>query len=209
MRFLGNGPPAEIRELSLLVVASPRSGTRYLKALLRAAGLDAGHECVRTHRDAVVSSYYAVDDYCYHGLHGYREPRSAFRFGRVWYQIRHPLDTIGSLHTRMAVAWWRWQEKHTGITPADPDAAARFWLVWHEKCAEQADRIYRLEDIEMQWPSLMANLGREAPFPEGVPRLGKTRSSRRMRWDEFASPWVAEAVRKQMAEYGYEEEDPR
>lgn len=190
-------------------MAAPRSGTRYLASLLRAAGFDAGHE--RFGREGCVSSYMAVYDDAYHGRHGrLGEQKHQGMAGEVWHLLRHPLDTIGSIAGGMWRGWWLWQERHTGLAGIDqPELAARFWLAWQQKIEADPEVRWRLrvEDVERDWHLIQARLDIGRPPPEAFnPAIGHSSRSRRISLAELPGP-VAEQVSKRAAEYGYSLED--
>lgn len=138
--------------MRFVVTATPGSGTRYLTEVLKAAGVDAGHERALHHgtaeggfqllqcrHDAEVSWYAAP------WLH-------LFAFPTI-HLVRAPLDTISTL-TRMR----KWSERphHQGTFrrfaadafdyPPGPQRMARFWLDWNTY-AERADHRWRLDEL--------------------------------------------------------------
>lgn len=191
--------------MRVLVVAAPRSGTRAFAALLRGMGLDTGHE--RLGPDACVSSYFAVDADRYHGPHERRqERRGNVVADQVWHLVRHPLDTIGSIASRMSPRWWRWQEPHTGVSPeiSEPERAARFWVRWMEKI--EADpavswRI-RIEDANDLREEIARRLRADRIGDAVSTDIGDTRGAKRAELFHVELTTAAQ-IEKRAAEYGY------
>lgn len=197
----------------LLVTGCPRSGTRYVaKHLCRSAGLNIGHEGVAD--DGLVCSFFAVDDYYYGGAHakalkgGVRPRRGAITFDHVWHLVRHPLLFVESLLTGpLGIAWWHWQEKHTGVSfDMDPtERAAKFWLRWNEIVEPQAKWRFRIEDFDQLWPNVTARLGLPpCEMTDSVAeRLGQQTTRRvSVAWEDLGD--LQEPVRLKAQEYGYE-----
>lgn len=134
------------------VIGTGRSGTGYMAALLKNAGLDTGHEsywhAIPTQRRAsqldVDSSWLALPHIEAGRWHG-----------RVLHVVRHPLDTIRSL---MANGFFSAHESST-LYPMyarahattvygryDLAAAVEFWCEWNNRCAAVADATIRVED---------------------------------------------------------------
>lgn len=149
----------------LLVLGSPRSGSRTLTRMLQKSGVEVAHEMVA--KDGTVSSYFAVDDYWYQGPHssrGRQQRPSAYAFEETWHLWRDPRHTLASMVQKpLSRAWWAWQERHTGI-PWDGECllhqSACFWIDWQELCLEQATTTFQIEHAEELWPKL---LGKPCP----------------------------------------------
>jgi len=150
------------------VIGTGRSGTGYMAAVLKAAGLDAGHESYwHAHRGPRGSeldidvSWLALPDI------------EAGRWsGPVLHVVRHPVDTVRSfLGTRffaeseMDNAYSAFARVHARTVAGvfDMAAAVEFWCEWNARCAAVADATIRLEDTMFA--------GSVDPFPLAVERV--------------------------------------
>lgn len=199
----------------ILVTGMPRSGTRYIRAVLQNCGLNVGHETMRLdgsrHADGLVSCFYAWDDYWYPGHPPYR---SRFTFDQVWHQLRDPREVLPSLLAALRGRrglFWRWQERHTGI-PGDGEPglirAAKVWIVWTRHVeATCPDRTYRLEDVPEVWPELAERLGIPGtPLPEVSIEKYHNKDSAPVSWEEIEAldRKVSDELRQVAASVGYE-----
>lgn len=154
-----------------------------------------------------MSSYYTVDDYWYQGPHG-QDRRSHYTWENVWHLVRHPLKTINSIANEMPVAWWHWQQVHTGISLDEPKLvrSMKFWCDWSERSDAQAQRRIRLEDIDAEWPSLCGALGIEAKDLSEVHAHKRPQPLEPIGWENLRSESVSgyDAVRKLAEKFGYE-----
>ena len=190
----------------LLVIGAPHSGTRYMARVLRAAGVQVGHE--RVGREGSVSSYFVADDYWYGGKEHMGGRLRDFAFDHVWHQVRHPLAAISSIANLCPVSWWHWQEKHTGVSydlpPIERGTAA--WLAFNELAERQKPELsFTIEHMEHSWPILATRLGIEGtPLPD-VP-YADTRSTHpklKVTWEALGS--YESRVRDLARHYGYGE----
>lgn len=169
----------------ILVMASPRSGTRSVAELLRGSGLRVGHE--KMLRDGTVSSLFAVDDFLYPGAHAHDRP-SKHRFDEVVQLVRHPLLCIASLASMNRPHFWHWTQVHTKRSyEADGPLlyAAHFWAIWNEKIrAQMPQSVWKLELLK------------------AAPHVGKSEHGS-IGWRDLGT--AEEAVRKEALHYGYED----
>jgi hypothetical protein len=188
----------------LLVVACGRSGTRYASKVLRAAGMDVGHE-----RD---------------GVHGRGDWRMAHAsagelasYGVVLHQARHPLRVVESFHSASKVSWGV-------ILGADPRIASpsllsrcvRYWVLWNEAAEALAEWTYRVEDMEEVVQRIALECGVEVDLSGfgDVPVTDHTRRGSRkhghkipsLGMDEVrgADPGMAERLEEMASRYGYD-----
>ena len=209
----------------LLVLAMPKSATRFLTMLLRNAQVKVGHEHIKRH--GTVGCFFAVEDCWYPGKHwsddhGHedesRQRRSDYEFEHVWHMTRDPRKVIPSLAFRsFPGSMWCWQERHTGISSGlFPKSlrAMKFWLAWNSLIEQNEDVAlrFRVEDIDAQWPGMCDRLGIECkPIPDALPRdygtSGETGPSAPvpLGFDEMEAIDLETAKRvREMAErYGY------
>ena len=182
-----------------LITGCGRSGTSYTAKVLRAAGMDVGHERKGIH--GTVSSLWAVESERYPYFHAQKRPE----FDVVLHQVREPLATIGSLTTALKSSW-RWNAQHIEL---DMDwsalrIAAEYWLQWNALCEDQAVMTYRVECIRTAWPDIGWTCGVLAQFPAGVPENVNRRTHRAVTWKEIyeETPHAA-SIQKMALRYGY------
>lgn len=204
--FPAKPPWAESR--LVLVVGAPRSATRTFSRRLHKSGVRADHE--RVGRGGSVSSYFAVDDYWYQGPHG-QDRRRNYTFTHVWHLVRDPLKTINSLAAGMPVAWWHWQEKHSGVSADEPRlrGAMRFWLRWNQICEPQTDFRVRFEESDSRWGELCERLG---VAPVTLPEIHAHQRAvplAPLSWDALKSEDapLTDAIREMAVRYGYKEHE--
>lgn len=207
-------------EAKVLVMGTMRAGTKYMSRVLRAAGLDVGHEY--SGKDGTVSNYFAVDDDLYptypklspagRKMHT-GERRRDFDYAVRFHQIRHPLKVVPSAVKIISKNDWRWISRHVPIHPSLPPyiRAMEYWMRWNRLCAEQkADFTYHVEDIESVWPEIagLLNLG-NAPLPDINKTTNRShgfRSAEVVTWEDLErkDALVTKRLRKAAAEFGYE-----
>jgi hypothetical protein len=150
------------------VIGTGRSGTGYMAAVLKAAGLDAGHELYWHAHRGVRHSELDVD-VSWLALPDIESGRWA---GPVLHVVRHPVDTVRSLlgtrlfaESEMDNPYSSYARVHarTVADRFDLAAAVEFWCEWNARCAAVADATIRLEDAE--WT------GSADPFPLAVERV--------------------------------------
>ena len=186
--------------MMFLITGCGRSGTLYAATVLRAAGLDVGHEAAG--KDGAVSSHWAVDDVLYPTYHQ-QGPRP--QFDVILHQVREPLATIASLTTSRADSWL-WNVRHVSIELlwSTLRIAADYWLQWNRIAEEQAILTYRVENMAGAWPRICEALSLDAQFPEGISTSINSRQHQQVSWQNIheITPRYGEIV--QMARrYGY------
>lgn len=209
----------------LLVLATPKSATRFLTKLMRNAHVKVGHEHIKRH--GTVGCFFAVEDVWYPGKHWNddggvedesRQRRSDYEFEHVWHMTRDPRKVIPSLAFRhFPGTMWCWQERHTGISCGIYPKMLRsmlFYVAWNELIErnERIDHRFRIEDIDDEWPGLCSRLDIECkPVPEALPRnYGTTETGPNapvpLNYEEMEAIDLEAAKRvREMAErYGYD-----
>lgn len=208
----------------LLVVGTGRCGTRYASHVLRAAGVECGHEQVYTFRVAL----------------GIRQPRWAtFTADSSWLAVpplpvaeartlllvRHPLDVV---HSMLALGWFADDQRkdvarviyrHRPQIRAEatrPDKALAMWVHWNTCALPYAHAVVRFEDMVRDPAALLAPAGVTArPSREAVAQIAadpeKTNAKTvkkvptpRPEWGGFR-PGLAQAALRVAAMFGYQE----
>lgn len=209
-RVLRGPGVSPVREL--LVVACPRSGTRYFTRALRRLGMGVRHEGMSVHGS--VSPFLAFEDFWYPGSHGGR--RSHYQFERTWHLVRHPLRTIASLATPGSLSgeFLHWQEKHTKI-PGDLEPAllraALLWVAWVEACGALATWTVPIERLPELWPEILDRLSRSTERDILGPLrkdIGRKAVPRPIGWSDLDAldPSLGSRVRDLAHKFGYEED---
>lgn len=182
-----------------LVTGTGRSGSLYTARVLRAAGLDVGHE--EAGKDGAVSSLWLHDVEWYPGYHSQNRPS----FDYVLLQTRHPLDCIGSLTTTSRESW-RWIDAHTPLGEIEFDSLidkCAAWWVWQNMQARRVCRYsWRVETIEEHWGVLQSLLGFEAEFPSEIPKDVNSRPHVDVDLFSLSEEWVL-SVLAWSTLYGY------
>jgi hypothetical protein len=138
--------------MKVVIIGCPRSGFRYIARVFQEVGLKVEHE-----------------RWMKNGIADWRmTPEEMPPDVLVLHQLRHPLDTIGSMQTIAAESWellgkhTSAREKHDLIT-----RGMRAWLEWNKLAELKAHYSYCIEDIDAQWPVIanMVGLG-DCPLPD-------------------------------------------
>lgn len=184
-----------------LITGCGRSGTKYMARVLRAAGLDVGHETLGA--DGVVSSIWAVEDEYYPAYH-HQGPRPEFDV--VLHQVREPLATIGSLTTALPGSW-KWNARHVPIVVEEHsvlDMAIMYWYWWNHLCQMVSDYRYRIENLEQEWYTLQQLIGFTGELDRSIPKTVNSRRHRIVTWDDVKRAQPHLPVKNLAARYGYE-----
>lgn len=137
------------------VVGTGRSGTGYVAALLKASGVNCGHE-----------GWFRPDGDRTGGLHGdaswcaLPDIEAGAWKGPVAMVARHPVPTVRSLvgtellhAARAGEPYPAFAREHCpeigGLEPLE--AAVEWWVAWNERCAAVADVKLRVEDLRHPW----------------------------------------------------------
>lgn len=200
------------RERRVLVLGTPRGGTKYMAAVLRAAGLDVGHE--ETGTEGTVTHYFVIDTDDY-SLAGRRpqgdhpdERRSDFDFRFVLHQTRHPLPAIASIRDNMGARYFRWVARHTHLNADWPPLyrAAWLWLHWHVRIdAQSPDLTFAVEHLADEWEDVCDQIGLFIDFPRHVEYSTSRSRNHPLGWSELddMDPVLSGRIREKAMDYGY------
>lgn len=207
----------------LLVVGTGRCGTRYASHVLRAAGVECGHEQVYTFRVALGirrvawASFTAESSWLAVPL----LPVKA----RTILLVRHPLDVV---HSMLALAWFADDQRkdvakviyrHRPQIRAEAtraDKALAMWVHWNTCALPYAYDVVRFEDMTRDPAALLAPAGvtgrpTAAALAEiqADPRRVNTKDDKktptqRPAWDDFR-PELARAALRTASMFGYGE----
>lgn len=218
----------------LLITGCGRSGTLYTANLWQALGLDIRHERPIPPNgvmgaDGVASWFMAADD---------PQPPSGpsvlnYQFDVVIHQVRHPLQVIASMaqfilrHGKHAPGYI---ERHIPETKLDPGErkyldvkrqlilkASRYWYHWNLLAEAKANRIVKIEDLDLELPNLCDLVG--VPYqPDVLEGISKEINARHyhvpdepwvVEWSDIKKldPKIYENVKDLAIKYGYEEQD--
>lgn len=135
------------REPGILVTGSGRSGTGYLAEILNRCGLRAGHE-----------AWWGLNtDGPEHGLDVDVSWLGCFDIGytgRVFAQVRHPVDCIPSIYaSEHSFPWLLVRAQNVHLTGDWAVDACRIWLDYTRHAVERAEAWWMVEDIN---PDLLA-----------------------------------------------------
>jgi len=171
------------RKPRFVVIAVPRSGTRYFAELCRANGVICAHEGYFTKHGPMLRNpdrrFDAVGDVSW-----LAPPFLPMEGMVVVHQVRHPMKVIRSIyemglfdpareHTRapfvaMARRYFRFSE--------DPlHSALRFYIEWNERCEQITEKRYKIEEISNEIEHISKWLGNNLRFIDDV---SKTTNSR-------------------------------
>ena len=179
-----------------LIIACPRSGTKWIAAVLRGLGLDVQHESMAG-ADGAVGWRYAAPDKLWSAWHGGQSSR---RYDVVWHQVRHPLDTISSCMTNLSAHAWRWAGKVTRLARKPLiGKAMSFWRQWTLLCQQRADWTYRVEDVRDGTPTW--TLG-DIPVP-GAGHCANASQHAPLSWEDVEGLHWYKLIRPLATRYGY------
>lgn len=156
-----------------VVIGSGRSGTGFMAAVLKAAGLDAAHEGYWHAHGGPHASQLDVDcswlalPAIEHGTYG---SNTAPWTGPTIHVVRHPVDTVRSLlgtglfnidmdgNPYAMHAWMHARSAGMLVGHHPLHAAVEFWCEWNARCRAVADATLRLEDAgSIVWASVVAD----------------------------------------------------
>ena len=215
----------------ILIVAHPRSGTKYAVKVCRILGLTIGHETIRVDGGsgwmfaAPSSPSWEENKILFH--RGSRPPISEFR--AVWHLVRNPLDVIPSCVTNSITDHSLRAMYHPGLRGMmrgainDLAAAAASWVAWNEVCEERllearkAGKMARRIQVEDEfWPQeLVVTLGLDwdEQIRERIKMVSRTTNRRLLTvpltWEKIAEMRPAsiwDRVTKMAERYRYKEQ---
>lgn len=173
---------------SLLLLGTGRCGTMFSTKALQVAGLPVLHEKVGP--GGTVSHYFLVDSDWYpmapwqekQGKKHVGERRSDFVFDTVLHIVRDPRKAIPSMTKIFGSVTWKFYEEN-GVLPLDEDGksirdpllrAMWYWYNYNLMAEPQASLTFQLERYQEAWPSIMAEIGIDAPYPAHLRPMNKT-----------------------------------
>lgn len=127
----------------LVIVGTGRSGSGYISAVLRAAGMSCGHEEWWNPLGEQHHGLWADSSWCAVGnLDGYE--------GYIGHQVRHPLKVVASLITAPDHGpYIACREAVMGPLPEDPlERAVATYVRWNEACEKLTEDRWRVEDVD-------------------------------------------------------------
>ena len=171
--------------MKLLILATPRSGTRYIVNVLAQAGVRIGHEVMGPSGTVDWKQLWRVAQWDY---------------DRIWHQVRHPLQVISSM-VAWTPGWVAGHSEHYG-TEDLVETACAYWTQFVEVADEFAHLSYCIEDLELEWPELLQDLA--LPFMPivGGQRRHESRPYDTLLWSELGV-WE-DQVRQLAKEFGYD-----
>lgn len=124
----------------LIITGCGRSGTHYTTKVLRSLGLDIYTE--RLGKDGVADWKLAIEPYrdFYDG--------EIIEEAVIIHQVRHPLDTIASLHTFANISW-AFIQCFIPMSGKEPVLlkAMKYWYYWNLIAQRKSQFTYRVEDL--------------------------------------------------------------
>lgn len=215
--------PMSVHRRLLCVTGSGRSGTQYIHRCLRKIGLRLPLQHERMGADGIVSWYFGGPG-PYPPVEAARNPgwptfarseqRQDFAFDHLWHQIRHPLKVIPSMakiHPPSVFEYASRTFDEDLVSGSKLRRCARLWLLWNTQLLtdDAVTYRYRIEEIDREWPILMAKLGRNDPLPPVTKTANRShgfRRAERLVWEELmdVEPLVAAHVRMLTTALGYD-----
>ncbi len=184
------------------IFATVRSGTTYIRKILKDCHVAVGH--MNLGPEGVV-------------LYDFPKTLNQARFDHAWHQTRDPLKTIASI-AASAQMFWREQTRHLpGIDPhVDPVGplppryvnAMLYWLWWTERCERATTWRYKVEDVSagsQAWCAIVARLDLGDVIFPNVPTDTNTKPHPPATWDALAAadPLTAAQIKAKSDRYGY------
>lgn len=210
--------------MKIRVLACGRAGTLYTTEVLKAAGLDVGHEY--TGENGTVSSLaYGSPPYplfeweppigrCAHQ----GEDITQIPWDVTIHQVRHPLKTIESAFIVIPKVSWLYYERVIGISHRLPKLyrCMLYWFRWNVLCESISKFTYQLEKIEQNWMRICEEAKISAPFPAQISRTTNHKKRNQIPfadkkfkitgWEQLSDidPVLTERIRELAKKYGYE-----
>jgi hypothetical protein len=194
---------------ALLITGSERSGTLFTATVLRAAGIDAGHERaanVHGYRQLKNGEVEVAWEAAYLGLKAY-----------TVHQVRHPLAAIASSVKRgtfdPATKYYRWARYAANVYPeiltqrTPLERAALYWLRWNGGI--KADERWQIETLtSRQLNSALLRLGLHVGTSKALAETPRVHESdaEPLTWDQLGA--FEGAIRELAADYGYVDAEP-
>jgi len=189
----------------ILIVALPRSGTKFISTLFIEHGLDVRHEVwgkdgIAWFGLASCCNFWRGFEFC---------PPETRRRHPVVHQVRHPLGVIGSLATFSEEAL-RQIERSIPLRPANPHPLIRYmhvYLCYNRLAQGRACYTYRVENIRQEFDVLCRMAGFDATLKPDFITSEQThaRPHRAVSWADLekADASLASEVQAMAVGYGY------
>jgi hypothetical protein len=179
-----------------LILAYPRSGTRYIQKVAEAHGLKFGHE--------------GRED-CTDGMVSYKHLDKTDEFDIVLHQVRHPLSVISSSLAIVYDDVFRNMEAVTGRKFRSRNRIIKLmetWLVFNDMAEKVACLTYRIEDFESIYYAWGRDMQLEEIHSQPPLHINKNINSARhpnLSWNDlrYISAEVAEQIYEKSQLYGY------
>lgn len=141
-----------------LITGCARSGTTFITAALKLAGLDVKHEAIGT--EGAVSWTMTPNA----TATPWGPPFEEGKYEHIFHQVRDPLKTIASVIVTEPKASWDFIRKFVPeIDPAESKLmkAVKYWIYWNKMAEAKAEMSYRIEDIN----TAFVEIGRRIGYP--------------------------------------------
>jgi hypothetical protein len=200
------------------VIGNSRSGTAWFTKVLKAAGLDVGHEFVGP--DGTVSCYFFIDTPRYPvspttspvgKVAHVGEQYSDYQFDVTLHIVRNPLKCIGSIWSTMQTQHQLWLEEFKvipeGLKPKFMKSMFT-WLAVNKLCEKEADFRFQLEEVSAKWPKICKLLGLPKQRLPRIPVTNKSRGiflAKSITWRDMQkmAPAKCAEIARMARRYGY------
>ena len=182
-----------------LILAYPRSGTVYTAKIVKAHGIEFGHEDQNPENQ--------ID-----GTISFLELNNTCEFDVVLHQLRDPLKTISSATKVLVPRSCRRLYGLLNIDKADQKKSKLYrtmltWLRFNERAEKVAEWRYRIEDIDEVYPELCRRLEIK-PKKKGFPprnRLVNSRPHPMLNWSDLDKEnfVLSQRIKEKARQYRY------
>lgn len=177
----------EKNELKLIITGCGHSGTRYIAAVLEAAGFNVGHEQVTRPGGVYPPSKYpqGLIEVSWTAA-GYLDK---FPGAEVWQITRNPLDVANTFFHRtffakVGEAYRDFAASQDGVVLGDTHPELDYWIDWNAMIAPRASSTYQVEDIRENLPGFLKAAAAAVGLPaksldiDAAQRVGQVGESR-------------------------------
>ena len=182
-----------------LILAYPRSGTVYTAKIVKAHGIEFGHEDQNPENQS-------------DGTISFLKLNNTCEFDVILHQLRDPLKTISSATKILVPRTYRQFYALLNIDKADQERSKLYrimltWLRFNERAEKVAEWRYRIENIDEVYPELCRRL--KIKLKKGFPsrnRLVNSRPHPMLTWDDLDKEDFAlsQRIKEKAKQYGYE-----
>jgi hypothetical protein len=192
---------------TLLITGCAKSGTLYIASVLKANGMDFGHQRMKAEG---ISTW----DLATNPKRGrWKKLRlKDYQFAHIFHQVRHPLKVISSVYRSENETSWKYiLSQIPQIKPTDSHLVkcAKYWYYWNLKAEELAEWTYRLEDLDQLWEEFGTRIGKKIDrdkVAHVAKDLNTARPSTQFTWDDLQrelDPALYSNLRALADKYGY------